>query len=158
MPETEAASRTYLRWIGFAVIAVVAIGVVAFVLLTADTRPDELRDATWKLAYYRDPSGRERQVMPRSAATMRFERSEIAGNGGNNGFTASYAIDGDSLEIGPIETGDDVGFGAVMREESAFFAGLEATASYRFSDGQLELLDSDGERVLLLTETEGSGN
>ena len=84
------------------------------------------------------------------APTLAFgEDGTVSGSAGCNTFNGSVAIDGSSLEFGPLATtrmacADE----AVSEQESAFLLALDGTTGYTIDDeGRLVLTGGDDELV-----------
>ncbi len=146
-----------LGWllIALTLIAAIAAGIL---LLSNSPGPPELRANSWKLIRYIDPSGRERPVMPRSTVTMAFGRGDVSGTGGCNEFDARYSVEASSIEIGPVSATEEQCFGAVMREEATFFGNLEEAAAWEIAEGQLVLLNAEGDRTLVFSPVSEDGS
>jgi heat shock protein HslJ len=66
-----------------------------------------------------------------------------SGSGGCNRFSGPYELAGESLRFGALAS-TRMACAQGMDTESAFFAALGRSASYRIVNGQLELLDAQG--------------
>jgi putative lipoprotein len=73
-----------------------------------------------------------------------------SGHGGCNRFFATAAIDGEEIVFSEIGSTFMACEGMAMEIEQAFFAALEATASYRIDGGRLVLLDVEGTLMVAL--------
>jgi len=67
------------------------------------------------------------------------------GHGGCNRFFATAAVEGDQISFSDIGSTFMACETAVMEVEQAYFAALQATASYRVEGGRLALLDAQGQ-------------
>ncbi len=91
-------------------------------------------------------------VVAGSSVSVQFEEGgALVGNAGCNQFGSQYSAENGKLSISPLgmtrmACADD----AVMAQEGAFAAAMESATGYRVVDGRLELLDADGNVVLLL--------
>lgn len=74
----------------------------------------------------------------------------VSGNGGCNQFFATAAIDGDKLSFSEIGSTFMACEEPMMSVEKAYFAALGATAGYRIEEGQLLLLDAQGQTTVAL--------
>jgi heat shock protein HslJ len=84
-------------------------------------------------------------VVEGTAPSLSFAGGQASGNGSCNGFGGEYTQSGDKLTFGPLmSTLMACKPATVMDQESAYFAALAATASFRVDGGTLSLLDADG--------------
>src|SRR5687767_10749075 len=91
-----------------------------------------LEGTPWVLSSGLDVSGWE-QVAP--SAT--FADGRMSGSNGCNRYSASYTLDGDTLELGQAMS-TKVGCTPLADQvQSAFTAALERVASYRIEDAEL---------------------
>lgn len=86
--------------------------------------------------------------------TLEFTETDAAGNAGCNHYSGAYTLDGDALTVEEIISTmmaclEPEG---VMEQETAYHTALQSVASARIVDGQLELLDADGNVVLTYAE------
>ena len=89
---------------------------------------------------------------PGVETTAIFDGVIVSGSAGCNTYEAGYVIDGDSITIdAPTMTEmaceDPPG---VMDQESAFVASLDSVTNYTMAGGILELLNADGQTLLLM--------
>ncbi|NJN82082.1 MAG: META domain-containing protein [Caldilineaceae bacterium] len=113
-----------------------------------------LEGATWIVAEYLDESGA--LAAPVADATVIFQSGQVNGNAGCNGFFASYTEDGDQLTISQAGSTMMACEEAIMAQEQAILAALQASASFTVADGQLSIMNADGETVLILTQQSAS--
>jgi heat shock protein HslJ len=114
--------------------------------------PDVAADLTgrWDVRFVRRDDA---LVSPTAGSTPYLEFSadgSVAGAAGVNRLAGPTRADGDRLHIGPLRTTRMAGSPEAMDEEAAFLEALEAVESYRFDDGQLVLIDGDGETRVTL--------
>ena len=78
-------------------------------------------------------------VLPDTLPRLEFtEPGRVTGNGGCNGFSASYSVSEQLISFGPISASRVFCAGAgVMEQEAAYFAALEAATSFVFDGSQL---------------------
>lgn len=72
------------------------------------------------------------------------------GNGGCNGFTGTYRLEGESIAIGPLAATRRACLQPFMDLETRFFAALAAARAARIEDEGLVLLDGEGKPVARL--------
>jgi heat shock protein HslJ len=85
-----------------------------------------------------------------SGPSATFADGTVSGSTGCNRFTATYTVDGDALEIGPVATTnaacpDDTG-------EREFLAALDRVEGWGVEGGELTLGDGDGNELLRFSE------
>lgn len=76
------------------------------------------------------------------------------GQGGCNGFTGGYRVEGAALGFGPLAATRRACPPAQMAQEAGFFAALGATRGFRIEAGALLLLDEGGAPVARLVPRE----
>lgn len=84
-------------------------------------------------------------------AELVFENGRVSGTGGCNRITGGYTADGDALSFSAIASTKMLCEAAVMDQEAAIVAALEATASFSIEGTTLSLSDADGAFLLSLT-------
>ena len=88
------------------------------------------------------------------ASTITFnDDGNVSGNGGCNSFGGQAAFDGAKLKFGDLFSTMMACEEAKMKQEGAFLAALEKTASYSVEGDTLTLLDGAGVAVARLTAT-----
>ena len=70
------------------------------------------------------------------------KKKRVTGYGGVNNFFGTYDVSGHELRMPRLASTRRAGPPELMNLESAFFKALSATAFYRISGDNLELLDS----------------
>jgi heat shock protein HslJ len=108
-----------------------------------DAEPPSFVGVPWVLSSGIDVAGWER-----IAPSVVFKDETVGGSTGCNRFTASYTVDGDSLELGTIAStqmacpppADDV--------ERAYLAALDQVAGWGVDGDELVLLDDGGAELL----------
>jgi heat shock protein HslJ len=106
-------------------------------------------EGEWRLWGYHD--GRQAIVTVETGTeiTARLEDGTIAGSAGCNRYRAPYAIDGETIEIGPAMTTRMACAPSVMEQEARFLELLGEARAFEVRDGDtLELLGGAGERLL----------
>lgn len=91
-----------------------------------------------------------------SGPSATFSGGTVSGSTGCNRFTATYTIDGDALELGPVATTnaacpDDAG-------EREFLAALDRVEGWDVEGGELTLADGDGNELLRFREPSPVGS
>ena len=70
------------------------------------------------------------------------------GSAGCNSFSASYKLDGERLEFGPIASTEMACEPAAMEQERSFLSILAAVRSYsRYGNGSLSIIAPDGRAI-----------
>jgi heat shock protein HslJ len=77
-----------------------------------------------------------------------FADGTVGGSTGCNRFTASYTVDSDALEIGPVASTRIACLSPADAVERAYLAALTRVARWRSDDTELVLLDDDGAELL----------
>lgn len=126
--------------------------------LVGDTIPPaeplSLTSNPWELASFGD-SDMSLAALEGSSITMTFTADgQVNGSAGCNSYMGSYTSDGNQLTFAPLATTKRMCSEGVMVLEQAFLAALGKTASYNISEGQLLLLDADGQTLLTLVPQE----
>ena len=137
--------KKIVRWI-----TIVSATVV--LLLSACSETDTSLDgSSWSLRSYQDNTGETVNVLPRSTTTALFQADQVTGIAGCNNYNASYEVTRNKLSFGPVATTRKVCSTplGIMRQENAFLAALDSTASYKLSRNSLELIDSNGNTLLV---------
>ena len=137
-----------------AAIAVIAIVALVVVLLTGGDG-DELAGTEWQVRSYYNPADVGGMASPVGDVqlTADFAAGETAGEGvvsgsaGCNTYNADYAVDGDSLSIGPAATTRMFCEG-VMDQEAAYLAALQSASSFKLETEQLQILNDQDQVVV----------
>jgi len=83
-------------------------------------------------------------VLDGSAPTLVFENESVGGNGSCNAFGGEYTTENGKLAFSSIFSTlmycEDT-----MDQETAYFAALEEAVGYQVKDGNLQLLNADGQ-------------
>jgi heat shock protein HslJ len=93
----------------------------------------------------------------RSGPSATFTEGTVAGSAGCNRFTASYTVDGDTLEISSAAGTNMACPPPADRVEREFLAALERVASWQLDGGELVLADADGKELLRFSEASPAG-
>jgi heat shock protein HslJ len=115
-----------------------------------------LGDMLWGLESWTDPQGELVAALPNVEITIEFQGDQVVGSAGCNRYFASYQLDGDRLTVGPIGATRMSCGSSVDEHESQYLMALESAASYRIVDGQLEILNAEGNTVLTFSEIAGA--
>ncbi len=120
-------------------------------LAAAQTSTPEGTD--WHLATYAD-GDRVVSVPWQLQATLHMEDGLATGSTGCNGFSGSYALDGNELSFGPLGVTQMACPGEAMTLENGYLAALPQVVSWAIDTGPspgesgLYLYDADGEIIL----------
>lgn len=108
---------------------------------------NQLESATWILtAYAVDGSMQDALVTAQSDAT--FADGKVSGNAGVNQYSGSYEVDGSKLSIGPLLSTQMAGDPAIMEQEAAYLAALQAAGAYRVDGDKLTIKDVSADTLL----------
>ncbi len=113
--------------------------------------PLKLEDNPWGATAIADEDGELLPVIEGTSAFVRFDGEQVTGDGSCNRFFGPYEMtpNGD-LRFGELGTTMMACLDAVMEQEQAFLAALEAVDSYSIAGDTLEL--RAGSEVVLLFE------
>jgi heat shock protein HslJ len=127
----------------YGAIALLAVGFLAIIGL-AITSGDSLEDEAWVVSETDTGSGAV-QPLAGTVLTAIFDDGSLSGTSGCNSYFTSYAVDADSIGVGPI--GSTMAFCSepvgVMDQESAYLSLLERADRYERDDDRLTLLEGD---------------
>lgn len=130
------------RWLG--ILAVSALPVLALAGAAPGTT---LEGATWRLTGVAQADG-QLQVVPGGVeASATFAKGSVSGSGGCNRYTASYVAEGGKLTIGSAAVTMMACPEPQTAVEQPFMAVLAATMAYRIEEGQLNLLNAQGQKI-----------
>lgn len=108
---------------------------------------EQLESTTWILtAYAVDGSMKDALPAPKVDAT--FADGKVSGNGGVNQYTGSYETDGSKLSVGPLASTQMAGEPAVMEQEAAYLAALQAANAYKVNGDELTIKDVSADTIL----------
>jgi heat shock protein HslJ len=81
-------------------------------------------------------------------STLEFAEGRLSGSSGCNSFSGTYEVKGEMISTGPIAMTlmacAEIG---VMEQEQLFLAYLQDVKTFKFSDGQLEIIRSNGKAL-----------
>ncbi|HEU0243790.1 MAG TPA: META domain-containing protein [Candidatus Limnocylindrales bacterium] len=108
-----------------------------------------LDGTSWVLSDYLSPDGALFTVPAAVTPLAAFKDGVMSGYAGCNTFTASYAIDGDSITLGPAATTKMACAEPMATVENAYLAALAVVDKVAILDnGKLQLWDSGGKTTL----------
>ncbi len=111
--------------------------------------PLDLNNTAWLLLKYLSPDGTSATVPAAVTPTLTFADGTASGSGGCNTFTASYTLEGDVLDMGPIASTKIACEEPILGVETAYFAALDVVdRAAILDDGELQLWDSGGKTTL----------
>jgi heat shock protein HslJ len=111
-------------------------------------------EGSWLVTGIADAQGILVPTVPGADATAEFLAGGlVSGSTGCNQFTATYTVDGASIDIGGVATTRTAcRDAAVAAQESAYTAALEAASGWRITpDGGLELVAGDATVLVAFT-------
>ncbi len=120
---------------------------VGKVLATFDRNiPLSLSGREWRMMFVNNGKGGAVSAVIGSEVTATFgDDGNVSGNGGCNGYSATYNVEGDALKIeAAISTLKACADNEVTQQEQQFFAALTNVTTYRISGMKLELRDGGG--------------
>jgi heat shock protein HslJ len=133
----------------YSLIEVVSQTPVAGALEGAAMEKTELEETRWGLISYQNADGDTVEALPDHEVTLEFEDGRVAGNGGCNNFFGTYTVDGNQLTISALGSTMMACLPEeVMQQEAQVLALLSTAATYEIVDGQLLILDPNGETIL----------
>ena len=131
------------NWLKYGAIALFAVGFLAIIGL-ATASGDSLEDEVWVVSDTDTGSGAV-QPLVGTVLTAIFDDGSLSGTSGCNSYFTSYAVDGDSIGVGPI--GSTMAFcsepAGVMDQESTYVSLLERADRYERDDDTLTLFQGD---------------
>ena len=86
---------------------------------------------------------------------IQFKESDVAGDGGCNGFGGRYTFDGNAIKIGPLVSTRMACEPGVMDAEQAWFRLLECANSAEATPTTLVLKDGNGTVIATLRRRDG---
>jgi heat shock protein HslJ len=81
--------------------------------------------------------------------TLSFEKGAVSGDAGCNTFRGTYAVDGQSVKIGPLATTRKACAEELMKQEREFLAALASAATWSIEGGTLDMHRADGQRAVM---------
>ncbi len=108
---------------------------------------NQLESTTWVLsAYAVDGTMKDALVTATTDAT--FADGKVSGNAGVNQYSGSYETDGSKLSIGPLLSTQMAGDPAIMEQEAAYLAALQAAGAYKVDGDKLTINDKFADTLL----------
>lgn len=92
------------------------------------------------------------------APSATFSNGKVSGSAGCNQFNASYEVDGDKLELGDISSSLMACPPLADPVEREYLEALRAVDGWRMENGELVLVDEDGNDLLRFGEPSLSGS
>jgi heat shock protein HslJ len=113
---------------------------------------ENLEGTTWQLTNIKG-----NKVLENTFPTLKFEAGQVMGNGSCNSFSGEYKLSGDEMTIGQlISTMMACMAEGVMDQEQAYLLSLGAVTHILIMDEKLELLDKDGQVLLVFIKLDTS--
>jgi heat shock protein HslJ len=105
---------------------------------------DPLDGTSWVLTAYR-----KTRPIPETTITATFEDGQVRGSAGCNSYGGSYQVSGDAITVGAIAITEMACLEpeGAMDQELVFVEFLTDAQTFRFADGQLQVLRPDGEAL-----------
>lgn len=134
-----------------------AVGPTTVPATTVPLTPAEevsvLANTEWTLTSF-GPVGDETAVLPGTELTLRFApEGQAGGSGGCNTFSAEFAAEGNSLQMGEIvSTLIACTESGVAAQEEAYYDALRAATAFEQNEDQLMIFYNDGQNVLNFRE------
>lgn len=126
----------------------VASVAVASAARAATQSPPTLEGVRWVLVSYTDSQGKVATALPEAAATAEFAAARVTGSAGCNRYSAAFTVDGNKLTVQQAASTMMACSTAVMAQETAFLANLQAAATHKIDGEQLSIADASGAVVL----------
>jgi heat shock protein HslJ len=120
-------------------------------VVEASTPEPPVVGTSWSLAAYADTQGNLVSLVPGTQITALFAADgTLSGSAGCNTYNATYVLDGASIAItAPAATSLACGEpGGIMEQESAYLSLLPLVRQVQVVDGNLLLLDGNGQELL----------
>lgn len=107
-------------------------------------KPGAALNGDWEVTSYFRP-GAITSVVAGSTLTATFDNGKLSGNAGCNNYTATYAVDGTKISIGPIASTKRACVDALIStQETEYLAALELARTYSLGANGLTLLRDGG--------------
>jgi heat shock protein HslJ len=108
---------------------------------------DQLEEDRWILTAYA-VDGSLQDALPAPVADATFAEGKLSGNGGINRYSGTYEVDGSKMRIGPLASTAMAGDPAVMDQEEAFLANLQAANAFKVDGDKLTIKDVSADIIL----------
>ncbi len=114
-----------------------------------------LDGSSWALKSYQNDQGEIVDVLPNSTTTALFQADQVTGIAGCNNYNASFQSDRNKLSFGPPSTTRKAcpTPPGIMQQENTFLAALTATTKYKLDRNSLELINRQGDTLLIFRKT-----
>lgn len=117
-------------------------------LLAACTPSDALNGTHWTLSTLQGQA-----ALPEVTVSLAFDDGVSSGSDGCNSYSTTYQISGEKLSVDKnIISTMMACVDPIMQQASAFSAVLLQTAAYQVDNGQLSLLDENGQVLAVFTK------
>ena len=110
--------------------------------------PSALTSTPWALQAFGGPDVPLAALQGKNITIEFNAEGRASGFAGCNTYGGGYTVDGNSLTFGPLISTMMACEPALMTLEQAYLAALAKTASFQITDGQLDLMDANGQMVL----------
>jgi heat shock protein HslJ len=123
-----------------------------YTLLEVISQTRALEGNVWALESWLNEAGETVPAIADSGASAEFRAGQLSGNGGCNGFSGGYELDGSTLTIGQLAS--TMMFcepAEVMTQETGYMANLQNAASYQIAEDRLKISNAEGEVTLTFT-------
>lgn len=124
--------------------------------ISSGSEADSLEGQVWNLTSYVNSVGAVTEAAASSHVTAEFKDGQVSGSAGCNSYSASYQVDGSSIQIG--EAASTMMFceepEGVMDQEAAYLKALSMAASFQISNGLLQIADADGNTILVFGQAQ----
>jgi len=119
--------------------------------------PPALEGVDWQLVQYRTGDGMRDAKDGAHGGVLRFDAGRLSGSAGCNRLMGAYHVDVSTLRFEPHTASTMMACPpALMDQEQAVVAAFSDAAGYRIADGELEILDADGNTLLSLAELQAA--
>jgi heat shock protein HslJ len=115
-----------------------------------------LTGQVWYLESFLDAQGAMTPLLPGSQVTAEFNADgQVSGTSGCNTYSGGYEVDGDMITFSPLASTmmACIEPAGLMEQEAAYLQNLGKAASFRVTDGKLEMLDAAGQVILVYSAT-----
>jgi heat shock protein HslJ len=127
-------------------------------MFTPVAAPD-LAGREWEAVSMNNGRGAIASLLSGTTLTLAFDIDRVSGTAGCNRFFGPYTRSGESIALGPLATTRVACDPAVVQQEAAYLAALEASTSLSLRGNQLWLADADGAtQVIFVTFPTGGMN
>ena len=139
--------NSVVRCVGRAALSLGGLWLASCMANVSAPKAQELPDTNWTLSALDG-----KPPLAGSRITLSFASGRVQGTDGCNRYSGPYTASGLALVIGPEVVATMMGCEPeLMQQSSVFMQALTATRNYRFAGGELQLLDSSGKLLAILT-------